>query len=46
MKIFDTSDIQSKTKMATIVYQALTPMKDGKGCVPRFGKMREIRNYE
>jgi hypothetical protein len=46
MKIFDTSDIQSKTKMATIVYQALTPMKDGKGGVPRFGKMREIRNYE
>ena len=35
-----------KGKMATIVYQALTPMKDGKGGVPRFGKMREIRNYE
>lgn len=35
-----------KGEMATIVYQALTPMKDGKGGVPRFGKMREIRNYE
>ena len=35
-----------KGKMATIVYQALTPMKDGKGGVPRFSKMREIRNYE
>jgi ATP-dependent DNA ligase len=35
-----------KGKMATIVYQALTPLKDGKGGVPRFGKMREIRNYE
>ena len=35
-----------KGEMATIVYQALTPMKGGKGGVPRFGKMREIRNYE
>jgi hypothetical protein len=32
--------------MATIVYQALTPVQNGKGGVPRFGKMREIRNYE
>lgn len=31
---------------ATIKYQALTPAKDGKGGVPRFGKMFEIRNYE
>ena len=35
-----------KGKMATIVYQALTPVQNGKGGVPRFGKMREIRNYE
>lgn len=33
-------------KMATIKYQALTPMKDGKGGVPRFGKMMAIRDYE
>ena len=26
--------------------QALTPMKDGKGGIPRFGEMREIKNYE
>lgn len=32
--------------LATIKYQELTPMKDGKGGVPRFGKMIEIRNYE
>ena len=43
--IFTNKDLY-KGKMATIVYQALTPMKDGKGGVPRFGKMREIRNYE
>ena len=35
-----------KGKIATIVYQALTPVQNGKGGVPRFGKMREIRNYE
>ena len=35
-----------KGKMATIVYQSLTPVQNGKGGVPRFGKMREIRNYE
>lgn len=33
-------------KMATIKYQALTPIKDGKGGVPRFGKMMAIRDYE
>ena len=33
-------------KIATIKYQELTPVKDGKGGVPRFGKMREIRDYE
>ena len=33
-------------KMATIKYQELTPLKNGKGGVPRFGKMIEIRNYE
>lgn len=33
-------------KLATIKYQELTPMKDGKGGVPRFGKMIEIRDYE
>lgn len=33
-------------KLATIKYQELTPMKDGKGGVPRFGKMIEVRNYE
>jgi DNA ligase-1 len=43
--LFTNKDLY-KGKMATIVYQALTPMKDGKGGVPRFGKMREIRNYE
>ena len=43
--LFTNKDLH-KGKMATIVYQALTPMKDGKGGVPRFGKMREIRNYE
>ena len=43
--LFTNKDLY-KGKMTTIVYQALTPMKDGKGGVPRFGKMREIRNYE
>ena len=43
--LFTNKDLY-KGKMATIVYQALTPMKDGKGGVPRFGKMREVRNYE
>lgn len=33
-------------KLATIKYQALTPIKDGKGGVPRFGKMTAIRDYE
>lgn len=33
-------------KVATIKYQALTPTKDGKGGVPRFGKMMAIRDYE
>ena len=33
-------------KLATIKYQALTPLKDGKGGVPRFGKMMAIRDYE
>lgn len=33
-------------KLATIKYQELTPEKDGKGGVPRFGKMMSIRNYE
>ena len=43
--LFTNKDLY-KGKMVTIVYQALTPVKDGKGGVPRFGKMREIRNYE
>lgn len=33
-------------KVATIKYQELTPVKDGKGGVPRFGKMTAIRDYE
>ena len=33
-------------KLATIKYQELTPMKDGKGGVPRFGKMMCVRDYE
>ena len=33
-------------KIATIKYQELTPVKDGKGGVPRFGKMTTIRDYE
>lgn len=33
-------------KLATIKYQALTPVKEGKGGVPRFGKMTAIRDYE
>lgn len=33
-------------KLATVKYQELTPEKDGKGGVPRFGKMMSIRNYE
>ena len=33
-------------KMATIKYQALTPLKEDGGGVPRFGKMMAIRDYE
>ena len=33
-------------KMATVVYQSLTPSKDGSGGVPRFGKVKSIRDYE
>ena len=33
-------------KLVTIKYQELTPMKDGKGGVPRFGKMMSVRDYE
>lgn len=33
-------------KMATIKYQDLTPIQDGKGGVPRFGKMVTFRDYE
>ena len=33
-------------KLATIKYQELTPVKDGKGGVPRFGKMICVRDYE
>lgn len=33
-------------KLATIKYQELTPLKDGKGGVPRFGKMISVRDYE
>ena len=33
-------------KMATIKYQALTPIKEDGGGVPRFGKMMTIRDYE
>ena len=43
--LFTNKDLY-KGKMATVVYQALTPVQNGKGGVPRFGKMREIRNYE
>ena len=43
--LFTNKDLY-KGKMATIVYQALTPIHNGKGGVPRFGKIREIRNYE
>lgn len=32
--------------LATIKYQELTPLQDGKGGVPRFGKMVTIRDYE
>lgn len=35
-----------KGKLATIKYQELTPVQDGKGGVPRFGKMMSIRDYE
>lgn len=35
-----------KGKLATIKYQELTPIKNGKGGVPRFGKMMSIRDYE
>ena len=33
-------------KLATIKYQALTPVKEDGGVVPRFGKMMAIRDYE
>jgi DNA ligase-1 len=33
-------------KLATIKYQELTPVKNGKGGVPRFGKLISIRDYE
>ena len=33
-------------KIATIKYQELTPVKDGNGGVPRFGKMVSVRDYE
>lgn len=33
-------------KLATIKYQELTPVQDGKGGVPRFGKMVTVRDYE
>lgn len=33
-------------KLATVVYQSLTPFKDGSGGVPRFGKVKSIRDYE
>ena len=33
-------------KLATIKYQALTPVKEDGGRVPRFGKMMAIRDYE
>jgi DNA ligase-1 len=33
-------------KLATIKYQALTPVKEDGGGVPRFGKMMAIRDYE
>lgn len=33
-------------KIATVKYQELTPEKDGKGGVPRFGKMTSVRDYE
>ena len=44
-ELFENRD-QYVGKMATIKYQALTPMKDGKGGVPRFGKMVSVRDYE
>jgi hypothetical protein len=31
---------------ATVKYKELTPIKDGKGGVPSFGKVVAIRNYE
>lgn len=33
-------------KLATIKYQELTPLQNGKGGVPRFGKLISIRDYE
>lgn len=33
-------------KLATVKYQELTPVDDNGGGVPRFGKMRSIRDYE
>lgn len=33
-------------KLATVKYQELTPVKNGKGGVPRFGKVTTIRDYE
>ena len=44
-ELFENRD-QYVGKVATIKYQALTPTKDGKGGVPRFGKMMAIRDYE
>ena len=44
-KLFNNTDSYSG-KLATIKYQELTPVKDGKGGVPRFGKMMSIRDYE
>ena len=43
--LFTNKDLY-KGKVATIKYQALTPTKDGKGGVPRFGKMVSVRDYE
>jgi hypothetical protein len=32
--------------IATVKYKELTPIKDGKGGVPSFGKVVSIRDYE
>ena len=44
-KLFNNKD-EYIGKIATIKYQELTPVKDGTGGVPRFGKMVSIRDYE